>query len=139
METPKSRARPPEFKEEGAMFKSLFKNVQNILAGKTGFLASGVDAAPVSQPRRKLSNLRPSKSDLDPIEIASRDEIAALQRRRLAATLTLAYENVPHYKAAFDVKGVHPADFKNLEDLRQFPFTSKADLRANYPFGMFAV
>jgi phenylacetate-CoA ligase len=46
---------------------------------------------------------------------------------------------VPHYKAAFDAKGVHPSDCKSLADLAKFPFTTKADLRANYPFGMFAV
>jgi phenylacetate-CoA ligase len=118
------------------MFKSLFRRAQITVAEHKGAGSSGVD---MGRPRRKLSDLRPNRADLDPIEIASRDEIAALQRQRLAATLTLAYEKVPHYKAAFDAKGVHPADFKNLEDLRQFPFTSKADLRANYPFGMFAV
>jgi phenylacetate-CoA ligase len=76
---------------------------------------------------------------LDPIETASRDEIAALQRERLAWTLRHAYENVPHYRAAFDAAGVHPDDFRGLEDIAKFPFTAKQDLRANYPFGMFAV
>ncbi|MEI7713468.1 MAG: phenylacetate--CoA ligase PaaK [Rhodospirillales bacterium] len=75
----------------------------------------------------------------DRIETASRDEIAALQVERLSATLRLAYANVPHYRAAFDAAGVHPDDFKRLEDLAKFPFTTKHDLRANYPFGMFAV
>ena len=75
----------------------------------------------------------------DPIETASRDEIAALQFERLRATLRYAYANVPHYTAAFDTVGVHPDDFKQLEDLAQFPFTTKHDLRDNYPFGMFAV
>ena len=75
----------------------------------------------------------------DRIETASRDEIAALQVERLGATLRLAYDNVPHYRAAFDAAGVHPDDFKRLEDLAKFPFTTKHDLRANYPFGMFAV
>ena len=75
----------------------------------------------------------------DAIETASRDEIAALQVERLGATLRHAYANVPHYKAAFDAAGVHPDDFKRLEDLSKFPFTTKHDLRANYPFGMFAV
>ncbi len=78
-------------------------------------------------------------SGLDRIETASRDEIAALQRERIAWTLRHAYTNVPHYRAAFDRAGVHPDDFRQLEDLRKFPFTSKQDLRANYPFGMFAV
>ena len=75
----------------------------------------------------------------DPIERASRDEIAALQLEQLRATLTSAYTNVPHYRAAFDARGVQPGDLKTLDDLRLFPFTTKADLRANYPFGMFAV
>ena len=75
----------------------------------------------------------------DAIETASRDEIAALQVERLGATLRHAYANVPHYKAAFDAAGVHPDDFQRLEDLSKFPFTTKHDLRANYPFGMFAV
>jgi phenylacetate-CoA ligase len=80
----------------------------------------------------------PSTS-LDPIERASRDEITALQTRRMAWTLRHAYDNVPHYRAAFDAAGVHPDHFRGLDDLRRFPFTTKADLRANYPFGMFAV
>ncbi|MBC7801156.1 MAG: phenylacetate--CoA ligase [Gemmatimonadaceae bacterium] len=75
----------------------------------------------------------------DPIETASRDEIAGLQRTRMAATLRHAYANVPHYRQAFDAAGVHPDDFRDLPDLARFPFTTKADLRANYPFGMFAV
>ena len=77
--------------------------------------------------------------ELDPIERASRDEIAALQLARLRDTLAHVYANVPHYKRAFDDKGVHPDDLKTLADLAKFPFTGKADLRANYPFGMFAV
>ena len=76
---------------------------------------------------------------LDPIETASRDEIAALQLDRLKWSLAHAYENVPHYRAAFDAAGVKPADLVRLEDLARFPFTTKHDLRANYPFGMFAV
>src|ERR1700712_2272552 len=81
----------------------------------------------------------PRPVDLDPIERASRDEIAALQLSRLRGTLASVYANVPHYKRAFDEKGVHPDDLKTLSDLARFPFTGKADLRANYPFGMFAV
>ena len=77
--------------------------------------------------------------ELDPIERASRDEISALQLARLRETLAHVYANVPHYKRAFDDKGVHPSDLKTLADLAKFPFTGKADLRANYPFGMFAV
>jgi len=76
---------------------------------------------------------------LDRIETASRDEISALQRERLAWSLRHAYDNVPHYKAAFTAAGVHPDDFCELADLAKFPFTGKQDLRANYPFGMFAV
>jgi phenylacetate-CoA ligase len=76
---------------------------------------------------------------LDPIERASRDEITALQLQRLKATLSHVYQNVPHYRKAFDAKGVHPDDLKELKDLAKFPFTTKKDLRDNYPFGMFAV
>ena len=81
----------------------------------------------------------PAPGELDPIERASRDEIAALQLKRLQATLKNAYDNVPHYRKAFDAKGVQPGDLKSLEDLAKFPFTTKKDLRDNYPFGMFAV
>src|SRR5512135_1296415 len=76
---------------------------------------------------------------LDPIERASADELQALQLQRLQWTLHHAYEHVPHYRRAFDEKGVHPSDCTSLADLAKFPFTTKADLRANYPFGMFAV
>ena len=81
----------------------------------------------------------PDKSLLDPIEMASRDEMTALQTRRLAATLRNTYDNVPAMRAKFDRHGVHPADFRNLADLTRFPFTTKADLRDNYPFGLLAV
>ena len=76
---------------------------------------------------------------LDPIERASRDEITALQIQRLQATLQRVYDNVPHYRKAFDDAGVHPGDLKQLKDLAKFPFTTKKDLRDNYPFGLFAV
>jgi phenylacetate-CoA ligase len=76
---------------------------------------------------------------LDPIERASRDEIAALQLSRLKSTLRRAYDNIGHYRRAFERMEVHPDDLRSLEDLRKFPTTSKDDLRANYPFGMFAV
>jgi phenylacetate-CoA ligase len=76
---------------------------------------------------------------LDPIERASRDEITTLQLQRLKATLNHVYQNVPHYRKVFDDKGVHPDDLKSLKDLAKFPFTTKNDLRDNYPFGMFAV
>ncbi len=81
----------------------------------------------------------PAPGDLEPIETASRDELQALQLQRLKATLQHAYENVPHYRLAFDAAGVRPEDCRSLADLAKFPFTNKADLRAHYPFGMFAV
>ena len=86
-----------------------------------------------------MKDLTPSKSSLDPIEIASRDEIEALQLERLKWSLAHAYANVPHYTASFDAAGVHPQDLHSLADLASFPFTVKQDLRANYPFDMFAV
>jgi len=86
-----------------------------------------------------MRDLSPNPADLDPIEIASRDEIAALQLDRLRWSLSHAYENVPHYRASFDAAGVHPDDLQDLSDLSKFPFTVKQDLRENYPFGMFAV
>ncbi|EHL23738.1 phenylacetate-CoA ligase [Acidovorax sp. NO-1] len=82
---------------------------------------------------------QPAPGDLEAIETASRDEVQALQLQRLRWTLQHAYDNVPHYQRAFDAKGVHPNDLKQLSDLSKFPFTVKKDLRDNYPFGMFAV
>ena len=82
---------------------------------------------------------QPVPSDLEPIERASRDELQALQLQRLRWSLQHAYDHVAHYRAAFDARGVHPSDLKQLADLSKFPFTTKHDLRANYPFGMFAV
>ncbi|GAA2020848.1 phenylacetate--CoA ligase [Catenulispora yoronensis] len=76
---------------------------------------------------------------LDAAERASVEELRTLQTERMAWTLRHAYANVPHYRAAFDAAGVRPQDFRELADLRHFPFTAKQDLRANYPFGMFAV
>ncbi|WP_329022307.1 MULTISPECIES: phenylacetate--CoA ligase PaaK [unclassified Streptomyces] len=76
---------------------------------------------------------------LDTAERMSRDELATLQLERLRATLHHAYTNVPHYRAAFDRAGLRPGDCRSLADLARFPFTTKADLRDNYPFGMFAV
>ncbi|MDH6677200.1 phenylacetate-CoA ligase [Rhodococcus sp. LBL1] len=73
------------------------------------------------------------------IEFATRDRISSLQLERLQWSLRHAYENVPHYRKAFDDAGVHPGDLQDLGDLAKFPFTTKADLRDNYPFGMFAV
>ena len=86
-----------------------------------------------------MKDLTPDPKTLDPIEIASRDEIMALQLKRLKWSLGHAYENVPFYKAKFDAYGIHPDDLRELSDLAKFPFTTKQDLRDNYPFGMFAV
>src|SRR3954447_115786 len=90
-------------------------------------------------PSKRSADFAPNKKDLNPIEIASRDEIAALQLRRMKWSLKHAYKNVAHYKKSFDAAGVHPDDLKALSDMRKFPLTSKDDLRANYPYGMFAV
>ncbi len=88
---------------------------------------------------KPAEQLAANPADLDPIEIASRDEISALQLTRLRWSLKHAYDNVPHYKKAFDNKGIHPDDLKTLADLAKFPFTVKSDLRDNYPYDMFAV
>ncbi len=82
---------------------------------------------------------RPAPGELEPIETASRDELQALQLQRLKWSLRHAYDHVPHYRRAFDSKGVHPDDLTSLADLAKFPFTTKKELRENYPFGMFAV
>jgi phenylacetate-CoA ligase len=80
-----------------------------------------------------------SSFPLEPIEKASRDQLRALQLERLRWSLKHAYDNVARYREKFDAAGVHPAGLKRLEDLSKFPFTTKADLRETYPFGMFAV
>ena len=90
-------------------------------------------------PLNPADEMGADRRSLDPIEVASRDEIAALQLRRMRWSLRHAFENVPHYTKAFKAKGVHPDDLKSLDDLAKFPFTAKDDLRENYPFGMFAV
>ena len=86
-----------------------------------------------------MRDLAPKRSELDRIEVASRDEIAALQLARLQKSLRHAYDNVPHYRAKFDAAGIHPGDCRTLGDLARFPFTTKVDLRDTYPFGMVAV
>tara|TARA_R110002020_G_scaffold428155_4_gene637734 strand:- start:11459 stop:12769 length:1311 start_codon:yes stop_codon:yes gene_type:complete len=86
-----------------------------------------------------MEDLSPAKADLEPIEIASRDEITALQLKRMKWSLRHAYDNVPMYRKRFDDAGVHPDDLKDLKDLAKFPFTYKNDLRDNYPFGLSAV
>jgi phenylacetate-CoA ligase len=83
--------------------------------------------------------LRDPTSELEPIERASRDELAALQLERLGRVLHHAYANVPVYRARFDRAGVHPSDLHQLSDISRFPFTVKDDLREHYPFGMLAV
>jgi phenylacetate-CoA ligase len=89
-----------------------------------------VAALPAIDPRPDL---------FDEAELWSVDELRAHQLARLQATVSTAYERVPHYRKAFDAKGIGPADLKSLADVKHFPFTAKADLRENYPFGMFAV
>ncbi len=86
-----------------------------------------------------MKDLTPNKAELDPIEIASIDEIRSLQLDRLKWSLRHAYDNVPMYRQRFDEAGVHPDDLQSLGDLARFPFTYKNDLRENYPFGLFAV
>ncbi|AHC99565.1 phenylacetate--CoA ligase PaaK [Leisingera methylohalidivorans] len=86
-----------------------------------------------------MEDLSPKKGELDPIEIASIDEIRSLQLERLKWSVRHAYDNVPMYKQRFDEAGVHPDDLQELKDLAKFPFTYKNDLRDNYPFGLFAV
>lgn len=86
-----------------------------------------------------MKDLSPKPSDLDPIELASIDEIRGLQLDRLRWSLRHAYDNVAMYRAKCDAVGVHPDDLTDLSDLAKFPFTFKSDLRDTYPFGMFAV
>jgi phenylacetate-CoA ligase len=86
-----------------------------------------------------MKDLTPRLGDLEPIETASVDELRSLQLERLRWSVRHAYDNVPHYRTALDGAGVHPDDIRELADLARLPFTSKADLRDNYPFGMFAV
>ncbi|WP_035692487.1 phenylacetate--CoA ligase PaaK [Azospirillum halopraeferens] len=83
--------------------------------------------------------IAPLRHDRDHYEMASRDEITAMQTARLAWSLRHTYTNVPHYRARCEAKGVHPDDFRELKDLALFPFTVKDDLRRNYPYGLFAV
>ena len=86
-----------------------------------------------------MQDRTPSRESLEPIERASTDELRALQLQRLLATVRLSYDKVGHYRAAFDAAGVHPDDIRQLSDIALLPFTTKSDLRDNYPFGMFAV
>jgi phenylacetate-CoA ligase len=86
-----------------------------------------------------MLDLSPTRRELEPVELASRDEIAALQLKRMKWSLRHAFDNVPHYRAKFEAAGVHPDDLESLADLAKFPFTTKQDLRDTYPFGMFAI
>ncbi|WP_412550374.1 phenylacetate--CoA ligase PaaK [Shimia sp. MIT910701] len=86
-----------------------------------------------------MKDLSPRKEELEPIEIASIDEIRATQLERLKWSLNHAYNNVPMYKQRFDDAGVHPDDLQSLSDLAKFPFSYKNELRDNYPFGLLAV
>src|SRR5581483_997107 len=86
-----------------------------------------------------MLDLTPRPDELEPIERASADELAAVQLDRLRRSLRHAYENVPLYRRRFGELGVHPDDCRSLADLAQFPFTTKDDLRGSYPFAMFAV
>ncbi|MCA1712118.1 MAG: hypothetical protein LC789_10975 [Actinobacteria bacterium] len=86
-----------------------------------------------------MRDLTPDPSTLDPVETAPVEQLRALQLERLQWSLRHAYDNVPHHRHAFDAAGVHPDDVRSLDDLRHVPFSTKADLRDSYPFGMFAV
>lgn len=80
-----------------------------------------------------------NNNTLEHLEKASVDELRNVQFERMKQTLQHAYQNSAVYRQKFDEVSVHPDDFKTLADLAKFPFTSKKDLRENYPFGMFAV
>src|SRR3546814_616137 len=86
-----------------------------------------------------MSEAKLSNAGRDAIEHASAGELQSLQLERMKWSLKHAYQNVPHYKKAFDKAGVHPDDLKQLSDISRFPLTTKQDLRDNYPFKMFAV
>ena len=88
---------------------------------------------------RELPDLTPDRATLEPVEVGDPTRLRELQLERLQWSLAHAYENVPHYRRAFDAAGVAPQDCRSLEDLRHFPTTTKRDLRENYPYGMFAV
>ena len=77
--------------------------------------------------------------DLEPIELASEDELRALQLERLKWSLQHAYDHVPHFRGKCELQDVSPVDVRALEDLAKFPFMTKEDLRSQYPFGLFAV
>lgn len=99
-------------------------------------------ARKVQSPCRKSANLivmQLAQNYYEPVEVASRPELGILQAERLRVTLERVYSRVPAYRKKFDAAGVKPSDFRTLADLAKFPFTTKTDLRENYPFGLFAV
>ncbi|TMR04793.1 phenylacetate--CoA ligase [Actinomadura soli] len=93
----------------------------------------------MNRPAISAEGLEASAEGLEAIETASVDELRAVQLERLRWTVRHAYENVPHYRTALDAAGTHPDDIHALSDLPKLPFTTKDDLRSNYPYGMFAV
>lgn len=97
------------------------------------------DAPAAEKESGHMLDLSPRPGDLEAIETASTDQLRALQLERLKWSVRHAYDNVPFYRQSFDAAGVHPDDIKSLDDLAKLPFTTKIDLRDNYPFGMFAV
>src|SRR4051812_30242475 len=108
------------------------------MVGMEHNLLQCIDLSPLG--KESLMPARTTRvAELEPIETASRDELAALQLDRLKWSLAHAYYNVAHYRRKFTEAGVHPRDLRTLDDLARFPFTIKHDLRENYPFGMFAV
>ena len=88
---------------------------------------------------RRDMRASPPRDRPDPIETAGIDELRALQLVRLQDAVSRADRQVPHFRGKFAAAGIKPSDLKTLDDLARFPFTTKEDLRQNYPFGMFAV
>jgi phenylacetate-CoA ligase len=86
-----------------------------------------------------LPTIEPRQDLYDEGERWSVDQLRAEQLTRLQDTVRRAYEGVPHYHRQLEERGVHPDDIRSLDDIRLLPFTTKADLRENYPFAMFAV
>jgi phenylacetate-CoA ligase len=86
-----------------------------------------------------MLDLTPDRGSLEAIEVASQEHLREIQLERMQLSLLHAYTHVPHYRRAFEAAGISPSDLRELSDLPLFPFTGKDDLRANYPFGMFAV
>ena len=86
-----------------------------------------------------LPVIAPRPDLYDEAERWSLDELRAKQLERLQWSVKQVYDNVEHYRNAFDARGIHPGDIKSLDDIQLLPLTSKADLRDNYPFGLFAV